>query len=94
LKPLIHVGKEGITDACVRSIEQSFSTRDLLKVKVLEAAPQSARDTGDALAARLDRVHVVQVIGRTVVLYRPEPEDRKRSGQQEEDGGRPGAGTR
>jgi RNA-binding protein YhbY len=41
---------------------------------VLEASPQGARAVGAALAERLEGVHLVQVVGRTFVLYRPNPE--------------------
>lgn len=68
------MGKEGITDAAVRAIEDAFNTRELLKVKVQEAAPLSAREAGDELAQRIAGAHHVQTIGRTVVLYREHPE--------------------
>ena len=71
LKPALHVGKEGVTDAAVRSAEQAFRTRELLKVRVLEAADEGPRAAAEALADRLDAA-VVQVAGRTAVLYRPE----------------------
>ncbi len=73
LKPLLHVGKEGVTENSVRAIEDAFNTRELLKIKVLEAAPESARETGDVLAERVVGAQLVQVIGRTVVLYRQHP---------------------
>ncbi len=34
----------------------------------------SAAATAEALAGRIPEAHVVQTIGRTVVLYRPHPE--------------------
>jgi RNA-binding protein len=74
LKPILHLGKEGVTEASVRVVEDAFNTRELLKLKVLDTAPESAKATGEALAARLADGHLVQVIGRTVVLYRPHPE--------------------
>lgn len=74
LKPLAHIGSEGLTDAALNAILEAFNTRELLKVKVLESAPESARDTADAIVSRLDGVHVAQTIGRTVVLYRRHPE--------------------
>lgn len=74
LKPLAHIGSEGLTDAVLKGILESFNTRELLKVKVLESAPESARDTADAIVERLDDVHVAQTIGRTVVLYRRHPD--------------------
>lgn len=73
LKPLLHVGKEGVAETSVRAVEDAFNTRELLKIKVLEAAPESARETGDVLAGRVAGAQLVQVIGRTIVLYRPHP---------------------
>jgi RNA-binding protein len=69
------VGKEGITDRAVGAVQDAFNTRELLKVKVQEAAPMSAAATGEALAARVPGAHHVQTIGRTVVLYRTHPEN-------------------
>lgn len=74
LKPLLHVGKDGLTETAARAVLDAFNTRELIKVKVLDSAPEGAKETGAALAARLEGVHLVQVIGRTVVLYRPHPE--------------------
>lgn len=74
LKPLIQVGKEGVTDATVKTVEEAFNTRELFKVKVQEAAPLSAREAGAQFAERIPLVEHVQTIGRTIVLYRPHPE--------------------
>ena len=74
LKPVLQIGKEGVTDTTVAAVADAFNTRELLKVKVQEAAPLTARDAGDLLAERIPEVHHVQTIGRTVVLYRPDPE--------------------
>ena len=74
LKPVHHVGKEGVTPAAVRALEEAFNTRELLKVKVLQEAPGEPRELGDDLAGRLEGAILVQTIGRTVVIYRPHPE--------------------
>jgi RNA-binding protein len=74
LKATVHVGKEGVTATAVEGVRQALATRELLKIKVLEHAPQSARETGQALADGIDGAEVVQVIGRTIVLYRPHPD--------------------
>ena len=73
LKPVLHIGKEGVTHAVRQSVLDAFQNRELLKVKVLEAAPDDAR-TIAATLGELEALHVVQVIGRTVVLYRRHPE--------------------
>lgn len=74
LKPIMHIGKEGITDTAARTLLEAFNTRELLKVKVQSAAPVTAAEAGAQLAERLPDVHHVQTIGRTVVLYRRHPE--------------------
>lgn len=74
LKPILHVGKEGVTDASVQSLEEALNTRELFKVKVQESAPLPARDAGAVLVSRIPGLEHVQTIGRTVVLYRPHPE--------------------
>ena len=62
LKPVLQVGAEGLSEA-------------VLKVKVLESAPENAKTTAARISESLKGVHVPQVIGRTVVLYRPDPEE-------------------
>lgn len=74
LKPVVQIGAGGLTDPAVQGILEAFNTRELLKVKVLGTAPEGARETGEAVAARLDGVQVAHTIGRTVVLYRRHPE--------------------
>lgn len=74
LKPILQVGSEGVTDSFLRSLEEAFRTRELLKIKVLETAPDGAREVGDQVQERLAGVQVPQTIGRTVVLFRPFPE--------------------
>ena len=58
----------------MRAVEDAFNTRELLKVKVQEAAPLDVQEAGAELAARVRGAHLVQTIGRTAVLYRAHPE--------------------
>ncbi|MHB1167692.1 MAG: ribosome assembly RNA-binding protein YhbY [Longimicrobiales bacterium] len=74
LKPLFQIGRDGVTANVIGTIESAFETRELLKVKVLENAPATARETADELTGSIEGMHVVQVIGRTLVLYRRHPE--------------------
>jgi RNA-binding protein len=75
LKPILQVGKEGVTERAITAVQEAFNTRELLKVKVLDAAPADARETGEVLVSGIEGSHLVQVIGRTLVLYRPDPDD-------------------
>lgn len=75
LKPVVLVGGDGVTDAVVRSVRDAFNTRELLKVKALESAPTPIREIADQIAAALEGAQTVQTIGRTAVLYRPDPDE-------------------
>lgn len=75
LKPVAHIGKEGVTEAAVRGLRQTFATHELVKVRVLEAAPEDAKATAYALAAEVDGAAVVQVVGRNATLYRADPDE-------------------
>jgi RNA-binding protein len=74
LKPVMQIGKGGVNDSTVSAIRDALTTRELMKVKVLDIAPDGALETGDALVKSLEDAHLVQVIGRTLILYRPDPE--------------------
>ena len=75
LKPIFQIGKDGVTERAVSAVREAFNTREILKVKVLDAAPTDAHATGETLVSSIEDAHLVQVIGRTVVLYRPDPDD-------------------
>lgn len=75
LKPVVLVGSDGVTEAVLDSLRDAFNTRELLKLKLQESAPLDVREAADAISQGLDDVHPVQTIGRTVVLYRPDPDD-------------------
>ncbi len=74
LKPVVMVGNAGLTDAVERKLDVELENHELIKVKVLEGAPLSAKEAAPLLEARLG-AQVAQVIGRTVVLYRQREED-------------------
>ena len=75
LKPVLQIGKDGASESAIDAVRDAFNSRELLKVKVLDTAPEDAAATGTRIAAGIDGAALVQVIGRTVVLYRPDPDD-------------------
>jgi len=73
--PLVHIGKEGVTDAVMQAVEEAFNTRELVTIRVLDNAPRSVRAVSDAVAEALEDVQVVRTIGGTALFYRPHPDD-------------------
>ncbi len=70
LDPIFQIGKEGVTDAVIAQIEDTFNTRELFKIKVhLETAPETPKEMAQKLAEATG-CDIVQVIGGTIVVFR------------------------
>lgn len=69
INPTTTIGKDGITDALIQSINETFTNRELIKITLLDNSGLSSRETADALA-RVLHAESVQSIGNKVVLYR------------------------
>jgi len=70
LDPIFQIGKEGITDAVVAQLEDTFNTRELFKIKVhLETAPETPKELATKIAEATG-CDIIQVIGGTIVVFR------------------------
>ena len=67
---ILHIGKDGVGDNLIAQADDALEARELIKGRVLENSPLSAREAAEALA-KATRSEVVQVIGTKFVLYRP-----------------------
>jgi RNA-binding protein len=65
LKPTVQVGDKGLTTSVIDKVSEELEFHELIKVKV----DDEAKVKGPILAEGADAA-LVQVIGRTVVLYR------------------------
>lgn len=74
LDPIVHVGKDGVTDALISAVSQALADHELIKIKIGDAAGLDRHDAAADLATRAD-AHVAQVLGYTILLYRARPED-------------------
>ena len=74
LEPIVHAGKSGISDALIKQADDALAAREIIKGKVLETAPGTARELAEEIAAAVN-AQVVQVIGRTFVLFRQKEKD-------------------
>ncbi len=74
LTPTVHVGKDGLTDALVQALDQALLDHELVKVRIGQNALIERGEAADELAQRTGS-SVAQVLGNTVLLYRPHPDD-------------------
>lgn len=66
---IVMIGKEGVTPTVVASAREVIKKRELIKVRVLQNAPDEPEDAITMLAERAD-ANLVQVIGRNGLLFR------------------------
>ncbi|MBR4549067.1 MAG: YhbY family RNA-binding protein [Oscillospiraceae bacterium] len=71
---IVQVGKSGITDNLIASVNAALKARELIKGRVLENSMLSAREACDALCEAC-RAEAVQVIGTRFVLYKRNEKD-------------------
>lgn len=73
LNPVVQVGKDGVTEAVVALTDRELKAHELIKVKVLETAPEDPQQAAEQLAKSL-HAHLAQLMGRTALLYRAHPD--------------------
>lgn len=67
---ILQVGKEGVTEALIKNIDEALNAREIVKVSVLETAPLSAKEAIEAVMEGIEHSEAVQVIGRKFILYK------------------------
>lgn len=70
LNPVFQIGKSGLTPEITEAVSEAFNNNELIKVAVLK---NCADDPGAIAQTVAERTHsqVVQVIGKKIVLYKP-----------------------
>lgn len=78
LKPVVHIGKAGLTDNLVKAVDEALDLHELIKIRFLEYERDEKKQLIEDISRMLD-VPVVGSIGHTVLFYRPQedPSERK-----------------
>ena len=71
INPIFQVGKSSLTPEFVKTIDEAFNTRELLKIAVLKNCLDDPNEIAQTIAERT-RSQVVHVIGKKIVLYKPD----------------------
>lgn len=78
LTPAVSIGKSGLTETVIRTIDEYLTANEILKCNILEGAKLNAKETCNKVAEEVG-AEFVQAIGRRFVVYRQarDPEKRK-----------------
>ena len=76
LQPIFQIGKSSLTPELTQAIGEAFNTRELIKISVLKNCFDDPREIAQIVAERTHS-NVVQVIGKKIVLYKENKDNKK-----------------
>jgi RNA-binding protein len=76
LDPILHLGKAGVTDAFVASVDQALNDHELIKIK-FTAFKDSKKPLAEEIATRTNS-ELVWIVGHVAVFYREQSDPTKR----------------
>ena len=75
LQPLFQIGKNGLTQSVIAQIEEALEAKELIKVNILQNCSENKNEIADKLES--EGIHIVQVIGNIIVLYKDSQEKKR-----------------
>ena len=76
LNPVFQIGKASLTPEVTEAIGEAFNNNELIKIAVLKNCFDDPRAIAEMVAERTHS-QVIQVIGKKIVLYKPDKEKPK-----------------
>jgi RNA-binding protein len=75
LEPVVIVGQSGVSEGILGAVAQALQDHELIKVKINEG-PEERHEAAEKLAQGTE-AELVQLLGRTVLLFKKRDEDSK-----------------
>lgn len=72
--PIVQVGKGGVTDSVLFSLNEGINARELVKIKVLKNCLEEVKTVAKELSEKTAS-ELVQVVGRNIVIYKAKEEN-------------------
>lgn len=68
IKPIVQIGKSGLSNEILTSIRNAADARELIKVNILQNSDEVATDVAKAIEEM--GLDVVQIIGRNLIVFK------------------------
>jgi len=76
LDPAVRVGKNGITDDLISSVDEALEAHELIKVKFMDFK-EDKKELSQIISIR-SKSHLIGMIGNIAIFYRQNPDKDKR----------------
>jgi RNA-binding protein len=73
LRPLVFIGKEGLSPAVIMAAQAELAHHELIKIKIGNNSGLERKATCQEIV-ELCGGYLIQIIGKTIVLYKPNEE--------------------
>ena len=77
MDPIFQIGKSSLTTENTAAIREALDARELIKISVLQNCMDDPNEIAQVVAERT-RSEVVQVIGKKIVLYKEDKDNKKK----------------
>ena len=74
LTPVVQIGKDGISPGLTAAIDRALEDHELIKVRIGQNAVIDHEEEARRIAVETTS-EVAQILGNTLLLYRPHPEE-------------------
>lgn len=76
IEAIFQIGKGGISNILLEQLDKALEARELIKISVLETAPENAKELAEKIAVGTNSI-VVQTVGNKITLFRQKKKDSK-----------------
>jgi len=73
-KPVVMIGRAGLSDSVMREVKTALKDHELIKIRLGPECELERKEAATMLSERSNS-QIAQVVGRTMLLYRPREED-------------------
>ena len=80
LQAVVQIGKGGTNEAVIAQVGQALLDHELIKVKLGQECPETRFEVAERLGEG-SGVNVVQILGRTILLYKRHPKEPRFEGE-------------
>lgn len=74
ITPIFQIGKNGISENLIKQIDDALEARELIKISVLDTAPDNVKPLGIEISEAANSVFV-QSVGNKITLFRARKKD-------------------
>lgn len=79
MKPLVFVGRKGISPAVIKAVDESLDRHELIKIKFVDIKEKSRKEEIAGIIEKETISEMVGMIGHIAIFYRQHKDAEKRS---------------